>query len=728
MVRLTQSNVGDMEGSDPRIDRGVLRSGEQILRNINTISGGTREALTRYGGIFPTRVSRDSDRLRWEAWRQERDIQPENRTGLQREAADFRAARLALPEEGLARTRNRIDVTPNEPIVFRNVAATGPGGTNATVDIEIRHDAGFWRNQQLNANFATILGTLTPALMASRGITVRGANFHHFTPEQIAAIAQQFTATMMGFQNLSRLFAANGTSEINIQSALSIAREHPQEVFNAVTTNPAEAETLYQESRAKLLVSRALTDLSALTRVDGSHNFVNAVGQLTAVRDDIRDISNFNTRTSRSTRGDELFAAGLSMPAHEADIRRGLADEERTLAPIVARYRQIESALQRIYANARAANIVVPAITAYITPGTHTINPALIDQTVDPRVIADQLTLALNLGNAESIQAEINTRDAARKNVSAAAPSSREAIIRTYAIHFEHQGLSAEAARQQADKLYGLNAIGQSEWAVAKQTMQRQDVLGKEARILDWPKNQMNEVLRGSQESFICHIAESLAIGLQPETSNRFRSFIPFVGPRFTRVLDDTRRFGLLWRKTHARPAWGAMDYHQLAIAFYAIRNAVKAKDIANTSYVRNTLDEIMRILLDKFSVNIARDYGAADIPEDQRRDAESVHQQRNLQDQIRLFIAGEPPAEIAGDVNSAITEAREQTGKWRKWAGRIALNSTGFGEKTIVSKPAHYSYVVAKSPIDAGRWGLGKIGSGIKYLWDKGNEKTKVF
>lgn len=727
MVRLTEDNIGDMESPDWRMERRVGDAGRHVMNNIGAVSADVRSALTSqtwFAAMFPDRIQRTARQFKAEANNQITDVPARYRTGFERDAAHYRAERLAIPEHQLANSRNAINIVPTQPVVLRNISATNATGTVVPVDIEIAPTATFWNNQTLNPNFQTTLAGMTPAMMVNAGITVRGANFHHFTPEQTEAIATAYTAVMMSFQNIARLFSSNGTSELNIQSALAIAQRHPEEVLAATSASSEEVNNAYNASLAKMQLFQAVTDLGAITRVDTIRSFTWATNEFNRLQTDITNIANFDTRPTAdlSQRGQDLINEGHSYATEPALILSELRAEVRAMTTVLNRFRQVAAALERVYAAARTANIVVPAIEQYIDTTTNHINDAMLTAGIDPKIIADQLILAMNLVSREAIQKEIADADEARTNFASSIPPGREAITRAYVVHFMHQGASETEARIEAEKLYGLNAVGHSEWNVAKQTLEREDVLGQESRIMDWPKEQLKEWMYGSQESFICHIAESSAIGLQHEITNRFYSPL-LVGPRFTRIMDDTRRFGFLWRKRNARPSWAAMDYHQLLTAFYAIRNATRSHDLPNSSYVRNTTDEIVRLLLDKFSVNFSHDF---DTPE--RRGLDAAHQQKLLHDDIRLLIASDPPPEIANDVNSAIAYAKRETGKYRKWAGTTIRDAAGFGKKTYTSIPARAVIATVKAPVQAVTWTYGKITGGLKSLWKKAGEETTFF
>jgi len=218
-----------------------------------------------------------------------------------------------------------------------------------------------------------------------------------------------------------------------------------------------------------------------------------------------------------------MFTDGDRYGTHPKDVRKALMDEATKMKTGLQKYKQIGNAFERAYANAKAAGLALIEFDTYIDNATGKIKTAILNPDLDPKIISDTLKRTFNMSEKEAITKEIADKEAAFKDAaSGKALTGRESILRTYQLYFEKQGASPEEARVEAEKLYGLNAVGNTEWNVARDTMRRDDVMGQEGRLYQWPKQQIKELLHGSQESFLCHIAESPAIGLKHEISNKF--------------------------------------------------------------------------------------------------------------------------------------------------------------------------------------------------------------
>jgi len=272
MVRLSEDTVGDLDSPDGRDN--VVREGRRVLRNIAQTSWHTRQAITSNfalnkilrPAIFSSQESRNASAFKYEARNQELD--DPYRTGKTRRAGYYRAERLAIPEHQLVHARKNIEILPREPILLTAVKATDPA-TSAVVDtdIEFHHDhllAGGIKTEEEIFNALRSWNIRHPFLR--RAIHFRSGLI--FTEEQAREIARQYVSITQAYQNIGKLYSSNGTSELNIQAALSIAKEYPEEIIAAVSVDQANAEQELKDAQNKLQVFQSVQDLSVLTRFD----------------------------------------------------------------------------------------------------------------------------------------------------------------------------------------------------------------------------------------------------------------------------------------------------------------------------------------------------------------------------------------------------------------------------------------------------------------------------
>lgn len=722
MTRPTESNMGDILRPDSRMEAQATAAATEAMRRIGRYSGATRDAIR--STLWPRPVkflysgdTRSTRALKKEAIIQQSDLPRRDRTGTEKEVAMNRAQRLSIREEALVEQRGKIHVLPQKTFGINGVKAKDASDIDVTVDVAIDNTAKPWKDRILSEEEIV-------AMLTDKGKTLSGVKitrpYDHFEKDQAREVAKRYLEQVKAYQDLGKTFASNGTSELNVQTALAFSRDFADEVVGAVTTNKTDAEKAVTKARANVLVLQSVSDLAALTRADTSLSLEDVQAEIGHIEHDLVHINDFDTARTSAIAGrvyDEGYRWG-NVP-DQKDIRTFLRQELARQKSAAQKFRQIGGALERVYQNAKAADNVPSDLTTYVDGTTGKMKEEAFAADTDPKIIADALTRAMSLKSKDEMLREVEEKEKAA-STAPVTPTGPEAILRVYEMHFSKQGMPQTEAKRAAVELYGRNAIGRNEWLVARSTLADQSIMGPERRIYQWPGQQLKELMEGSQESFICHIAESKAIGEQAEVTNRLYRPLPGLPGAF-RLMDSTRRFGVLWRKNNARPSWSAMNYGQLLTSFYAIRSAIAAGDLNNTSYVRGTMEEITRLLIDKFSVRLANDMHLKENPDELKRSFQNAPQQEYIRSQIALLLAGAPIPGYETLAAEALAHSREQTGYYRKKVGRTIARVTGAGTTYGVKKPASG----AKWAVTAPFRGIASVG---RAIWDKGNQKSKFF
>jgi hypothetical protein len=723
----------DRKTPDTRVDWESERAGTSAMNIVAKESQRTRDALRNtlyqtlfknvgFGTLSGNRQYQEAYKLRKEAFSILNDVEERDREPYQRQDAILDAARLSLSETDLARTTDKIHMLPDKLIV-KDVKAKDKKNIDVGVTLTIDYTNPALKKIIDQDDLKTIAQKATPhktilnwimrrqslASLQKNGITITGANFDHFDASQRDALAEKYGKAIFPYLNARKLFSAYGTSEMNVQTALILANEHPQAVIDAMTKSAGHAEEERDKAFVKVQLFTSIESLASQVKHSHQLDYPNVDAEIAAINTDLNEVKtggSFDT-TQVSEIGKKLRKRGSSITTDMKEIRKSLTDGLDALEGSIAKYETMESALRRIYQNAKKAGIETEDITKYFNPDG-SFKKDELKSTTDPKIIADELQRAFKMGDKNALKADFEAKEHALHEIEHGVEplSGREAILKAYEVYFQKQGQSPSAARKEALELYAENAFTRDIWRNAQNRMDRLSNSGKELQWMNWPGQQVKELLTGSQESFICHIAESPAIDLQRSMAARM------YGPG--KIFDATRTLGLFTRKHEARPGWGAMNYDQLMIAYYALRNAARSGDIVNTPYFRSQRDMVARLLTEKHIKKLVKATDSMELEKETREDLDLQNQQRKLSEDVQTMLEGEPPPAIQGKVTEAIDFAKRETGTNRKAIGRMI---TGTAKKTVhygVVAPAKVATKVVTAPFRM-------IGSAAKSFWKWG-------
>ncbi len=685
MTILNKDNVADYENPDARINASVSAEQRQAFGNIGKQVGFSRLKVLQ---MF-NEESRDFRRAKGAASRAAK----QNPEAFKKGEAKAAGLRLAVDETKL---RKATETYPNR------MSDTGQGRdalgtTMMNVTVEIDPTCLFRENRltsfeafrdymrQVDHNWST----------PHNGIGVTGTAFHSFNPDQADAIATKLWTSLESYKNLHKVFSGNGVSEANVQVALQFAKEKPEEAIALLGQNSTEISEEIEKTKAKRDVVAALEDLSRIEpkNYDKAYDYV--LREMPRIQNDLTTLSLPSSPTAVPPQSEmakklthntmDLF--GISVTDKRKVIDKLNAEFER-LQPIGDYYQRMKTSLQRIYNQAKRAGII-NHLGICIDPTTETVIDSNLGAWIDPKVDADKYRAEFKFDTLENLVKKIQELEKQKKDIEDGknAKTGREAVLAMYQKHFERdrgaeKGLPPDQARRAAEELYGKNALGRQE-----EVLQRKLIYQSREVLPDKPLGWLAEEGRaikglalGAEEDFVSNLAESDPIGLSTASDRR-----------------STRSAWLLWqkRKWGAHPQWAKLEYPQLLTAFYAIRDSQRKKHLSNSSYVRRQLDEVRRLLTQRFTTDMIKTFDSANIPEEERKELEALSENARRQKEIRLLLSDEARPPYQSDVEAAISYAVGATARKRRAVGRAAKKATvatGKAALWTAKRPYHWA------------------------------------
>ncbi|MFA6039235.1 MAG: hypothetical protein WCV62_00710 [Candidatus Peribacteraceae bacterium] len=513
---------------------------------------------------------------------------------------------------------------------------------------------------------------------------------------------------------LRKAFEANGVNAANVRTALEITKNIPEAAIQELSSKAKEIDNKMADAKDKFDIVQLIEDVGNLPHNKPELDAKDIDTEEQTLSQDEKTVHNLvavkNRQNEYELRPGQALSEWLksvygSQSTWSADdvknMKNKIRDRQVEIRKMVIQYKKLANQLDRIYDFLKTDH---PGILAnFIENGKVDWNK--FKATDDPKVIAASLLKDAGLSSKEEYNTQIVKLREEKKNQKT--KTGKEAVLAVYAKYFElEQKLSPDQARKAAEELYGRNALGRQEIRLQKY------MVGESRKVLpDKSQSWFEEEWRalkgfatGSQEDFLCHIAESPVLAL-PESG---------------------RRLWVLHRKWGARPPWGmiAHDYPRLVTAYFAIREAERQGYLRNTGYIRDQLNEVSRLLLSRHTENMVRDFDRSDASDEKKREEErrrelelSVDDTARTRQQIRLFLAGDVPSTYAGDVNGAISYAVSQTAWKRRAVGRgiqraggwTIGNGAAYNPVTWPGKAVRGTYNLGKRGVNKARAGFGK-------------------
>ncbi len=614
--------------------------------------------------------------------------------------ANLRARLLSMNPET---TKERLDSAPMrmsfdaEGVDGPVAAAGGYAPNNVPVRVVINTgnctDPHFWSEPRSVEQLTKIITNAPPALLQSLGFDIhpRAASglrfgpvpaavaFHHFSPAQAEQIARQCQL----FYVRGRL-AHGHVGVMNVEMAQRILLRHPQ--YNRLLAATDQTDALAR-ARARFDLSKAVHErLGAITAQTFPDNFEDSATQLGLLLADLRDVNGgarFDTPVGR-VRSQAFLDFGLTNEAavnaaRTTNVLNGYLSQaqqaRRDLTSAVNYYTQIENAL--IEADRHLARLNPVAVGApYSTiitsvPGTipPTIVRAQINSGLNLNVLKNSLIAPTDDGGLKTpdvYQTQVMELEKTVKNAEANRPKGMKAVVDIYTEYYKDKyKLSDDEAKSRAYQTFLTNELSLQQ---KRQMDEEVETLagGKLTRFAAAAKGlsaNITGLFTGSDEAFICKIAESKDVGIPwavgerntPGIMNAIpgleaittigalgygtaallggplgwaaagvgtgiyalgRSNVPgfrwlhTAGRYLSRNLFGTRYFGIGWPRWRARPAWGliANNRQKLKIVWNALLEGKKTGKLRNTWYVQETMKEIAHMLIPELAKEVGEE------------------------------------------------------------------------------------------------------------------------
>jgi len=717
MVDFNKDTSADFEELDPRINAAVSNVHNKVDQNIawqrTWFRSEMLNALARRFDLYPNATMRAGGRLRKEAKLQHADLPSSERSDAMLHEGLHRAAVLSANEERLHQDTNY--TLPQ----FINIPAkaTDKAGQSVDVVFTIETPYGAFGKEELSEE--KVVTEIQGGHPFGRGHTrlkfwrkpVRSSiPLAPITRSEAEEIARTYIRTVSTYRDLPKQFASNGVSEMNVQTALVMAKQDPQAVLGLFGKSTEETEREIHQLKSKVQLVASLEALGQLSMESHEIGFGEIGDEIARITSDLRDLKAGAATFGQSKVGKKLKEQGYSEtdPADKPEMRKRLVDGQESLSKAQRYYDKIKSAMERVAHNARSSDVPLGSSEKYFDATTDHVKPSELRKELDPKIVADDMLKEFGLKSKEDLKKDIEAKEKEAKDIKDGkkAMSGSDAVLATYQKHFESKEggkLAPTEARRAAAELYARNSVGRQEMLLAKKTLDNPKIFKEpEGFLEEWTVQQARELWNGSQEAMVCHMAESPAIGMQKGAGGKH------IGP--LGIFRGTNRLGFLWRKHNARPAWGSLEYPAVITAFYGLKKLVKDGELHNTAYVRAQRDELMRLLMTKFTKNLVKDFDLQEQPEEVKKEVDALSQQ-HLQQNIRLALAGDAPSAYVTDVTEAAEFAKAKTGRIRK-AGRKAVATT-------------FQYAVKKPVVWLATEPAKFLGRSLRKFWQWGTTKT---
>ncbi len=720
---LTPQQQEDNHEQILRVRRAVNARENEALGNIGRINGEIQYAMYQAinppsaarvfaGGLsLPQKYAAESNRYAEEALTEEERV-------LRRQERAGRTIRASVDEAHFAQASETLH---NNHAEGHYIDGTG---VLRNVDVEIDFTNAYWNRRERTVNeIQTAVQNSTVADLTARGVTLGAlpAPFTVFTANQAREIAEHL------FVNENLRNALRDVSPVNRAIVMDLAQTMtPAELYRIVTggqpSNPEAIRDLeVQREIFPHLEKLAAMDVQAANEQDVNDRITELQGIQTGLNGFVDGTGRFPIPAND---GGNLVMEELGNPVHrDFEIVRNNNNRSAISSAIQKlikerqqsrdAYRQMRSEAAAIINAYTSRGLAVP--NAIVT-GTMTATglPENLTTATDPKAIAAAIKRDLLLPETlEEIKTQLgNLRNQANQNTNKQL-SGKDLALAIYQDRFQNHGnprdrLSAIEARMAAQEIYSRNTMAREEIKYFNDTVSTQEVLGEPPRQgWDYFTQGVSQIAYGRPESFICNLASDI----NPNMVTFFGTRSPFMA--------------FMGRKIDARPKWNSASPVDLMKAFYAIRNAVREKDLANTPYVRAQIKEIGRIMLLPRNAR----YLFAELDRMQTEDPDLRNRLNSMTEDQRLRFAldqlmlrTELTEPYASGVTRAIGYARANTAKKRKF---VAAQTKERSKDLIgMNTTKWYNPLTWPSGIVKGGWRatkatVGGVGTAIKSGWN---------
>lgn len=551
-------------------------------------------------------------------------------------------------------------------------------------------------------------------------------NLLTITEPNARAIAKSYRDMLEPYTEIERILADGGVSRTNVITALDMLEQlaHDQpgklpDVLRILQGTTAEAaKSAVEQLQAKKRLLATLHSLGAIPSGYAENLSFGAINrELESLQLDLQNLSderdNFIAgnptlgRTFRSTllthdrrmTGDIRDYITALGGAYDPRSYERIADTIQSRSERLFKGQEYMSSvsdkLEAIYEQAKKAGLKGSATLNDLVDSSGKVILNKLNVASGRSSLAEKLADELKVGSEAEIDKEIAEKNDAEAKAKKGGDRLRglNAVKRVYEEILRLNGTKGDL-RVIAEKMAIKNEVGFQERELMMKMIHDPEVMGEEEHTSERMLRQFTQLASGTQEALVVNLAEVLGVKRNHGTwaplamQGMLDRIFPSLG--FGR---GTRHLGLI-PKINARPAWGELDFDKLMIAFFALRKATKDKILPNSSYLRNTVEEIGDIILNSYTDRLLGDLGTIDqkvTKEDGTVDTSAnteqvAHLNERKQRAILSLFGTEAESEYESKAAEYLQVAQTRTAAFRKATGRVIKKTATTTWKTGVS------------------------------------------